>query len=400
MYFYQEVAEQMFRLGVNDRRISRFENMFPMPEGVCYNSYLLMGEKNLLMDTVDACFMDQFLENLEAALQGKALDYIVISHMEPDHSTAIEAVMRAHPECKLVGNAKSFQFMEQFYGEQPKERWIEVKDGDTLDIGNRTLQFIFAPMVHWPEVMMTMTDRGELFTADAFGSFGAIAGHIFSDTMELDEAFMNEARRYYINIVGKHGKNVTALLKKLEGKDIQMILPLHGPIHRTQENIQKMVEKYRVWASFEPEEKGVLIALASMYGNSALAMDMLAYYLVEEGVKNVKIYDVSGTDYSYITAAAHRYSHLVITPLTYNMELYPKMDAFLRDLVGTGYKNRTYSLVGNASWGGKAVKMAEEILAPAKCEKIGEDLMLKSAATQENLEELRNLAKEIAASLK
>lgn len=400
MYFYQQIADGLVRIGVNDRRTARFENMFPIPHGVSYNAYLIQGEKTVLMDTVDTCFMHQFLQNLEAALSGRPLDYLVISHMEPDHSSAIKAVLRDHPECKLVGNAKSFKLMEQFFGDAFADRQHLVKDGEELDIGGRKLKFLFAPMVHWPEVMVTLTDRGELFTADAFGSFGAIEGHIYSDTFDWDERFMEEARRYYVNIVGKHGRSVSALLSKLDPDAVHMILPLHGPIHRKRERIEVMLQKYATWASFSPEEPGVVIVYASMYGNTELAADILATHLVEEGVERVRMFDVSEMHYSYIISEAHRFSHLVFTPLTYNAELYPNLDAFLRDLVSTGYKNRSYAMIANQSWGGKAVAIAEEILSKANMTKVSEDILLQSSATNEDLEALRRMAKDLAQSVR
>lgn len=260
MFFYQQLENDLYRIGVNDRRTARFENMFPMPDGVSYNSYLIKDEKKVLFDTVDASFINDFYSNLNHALGEDKLDYLVITHMEPDHSSAINMVLKDHPDCKLVGNKKTFQFLEQFFGDEFKDRYLEIKNGETLEIGKRTLEFIFAPMVHWPEVMFVLSSEGELFSADAFGTFGAIEGHYSSDLIDMDRAFIDEARRYYINIVGKQGRSVIAILKKLEGKDIKMILPLHGPIHRQKDKIEYFIKKYTTWASFENEEDGVLIA--------------------------------------------------------------------------------------------------------------------------------------------
>lgn len=400
MFLYEKLSDDLIRLGVNDRRIARFENMYPIPHGISYNSYLIKGDKNTLFDTVDTCFMDQFLQNLDAALEGKDLDYLVMSHMEPDHSSAISLVLQKYPNCKLVGNKKSFQFLEQFYNVEDKDNYVVVNDGDTLDIGSRTLTFKFAPMVHWPEVMFTQTDKGELFTADAFGTFGAIEGHITSDLIDMDEAFFSEARRYYYNIVGKFGRNTAAILKKIDLDTVNMILPLHGPVHCQKEKIAAFVEKYSLWANYTPEEKGVMIVFASMYGNTELAADTLAYYLSQEGVKNIKVYDVSEHQHSYIISDAHRFSNLVITPINYNTELYPQMDAFLRELVATGYSGRNYSVITNGSWGGRSEAVADEILSKSKMTKLGDTVTIKSAATAENLEELKALAKTIKESLK
>lgn len=400
MFFYQQLENDLYRIGVNDRRTARFENMFPMPDGVSYNSYLIKDEKKVLFDTVDASFINDFYSNLNHALGEDKLDYLVITHMEPDHSSAINMVLKDHPDCKLVGNKKTFQFMEQFFGDKFTDRYLEVKNGETLEIGKRTLEFVFAPMVHWPEVMFVLSSEGELFSADAFGTFGAIEGHYSSDLIDMDRAFIDEARRYYINIVGKQGRSVSAVLKKLEGKEVKMILPLHGPIHRQKEKIEYFIDKYKTWAGFESEEDGVLIAYSSMYGNTEEAADMLAYELSENGVKNIHIYDVSEYDYSYIISDAHKFSNFVYTAINYNTDLYPRMDAFLRELVGTGFQNRKVSVITNMSWGGRAEKIAEEILANAKLEKIGETISLKSSLDEEKVGEIKELAKVIAESMK
>ena len=400
MFFYQQLENDLYRIGVNDRRTARFENMFPMPDGVSYNSYLIKDEKKVLFDTVDASFINDFYSNLNHALGEDKLDYLVITHMEPDHSSAINMVLKDHPDCKLVGNKKTFQFLEQFFGDEFKDRYLEVKNGETLEIGKRTLEFIFAPMVHWPEVMFVLSSEGELFSADAFGTFGAIEGHYSSDLIDMDRAFIDEARRYYINIVGKQGRSVIAILKKLEGKEVKMILPLHGPIHRQKDKIEYFIKKYTTWASFESEEDGVLIAYSSMYGNTEEAADMLAYELSENGVKNIHIYDVSEYDYSYIISDAHKFSNFVYTAINYNTDLYPRMDAFLRELVGTGFQNRKVSVITNMSWGGRAEKIAEEILEGSKLEKIGETISLKSSLDEEKVGEIKELAKAIADSMK
>lgn len=400
MFFYQQLENDLYRIGVNDRRTARFENMFPMPDGVSYNSYLIKDEKKVLFDTVDASFINDFYSNLNHALGEDKLDYLVITHMEPDHSSAINMVLKDHPDCKLVGNKKTFQFLEQFFGDEFKDRYLEVKNGETLEIGKRILEFIFAPMVHWPEVMFVLSSEGELFSADAFGTFGAIEGHYSSDLIDMDRAFIDEARRYYINIVGKQGRSVIAILKKLEGKEVKMILPLHGPIHRQKDKIEYFIEKYKTWGSFESEEDGVLIAYSSMYGNTEEAADMLAYELSENGVKNIHIYDVSEYDYSYIISDAHKFSNFVYTAINYNTDLYPRMDAFLRELVCTGFQNRKVSVITNMSWGGRAEKIAEEILEGSKLEKIGETISLKSSLDEEKAAEIKELAKAIADSMK
>lgn len=400
MYFYQKLEDDLYRLGVNDRRTARFENMFPMPDGVSYNSYLIKDEKNVLFDTVDASFIKSFCDNLTHVLEGAGLDYLVITHMEPDHSSAISYVMEKYPNCKIIGNAKTFSFIDNFFGDDFKDKYVEVKNGEKMSIGKRELEFIFAPMVHWPEVMFVLTSAGELFSADAFGTFGSIEGHYTSTLIDFDGKFLDEARRYYINIVGKQGRSVINVLNKLSGRDIKKILPLHGPSHVDADKIKTFIEKYKIWASFAKEEDGVLLAYSSMYGNTEQAVDILACELSILGVKNIHIYDVSEYDYSYIISDAHKYSNFVYTAINYNTDLYPRMDAFLRELAGTGFQNRRVSVITNMSWGGRGEKIAEEILAGSKLERVGETVAIKSSLNEEDVEKLKDLAKSIADSMK
>ena len=397
----REVLENIYYVGVNDRRITRFENMFPLENGVAYSSYIIKDEKNVLLDSVESGFTRQYLQNIEAALDGEELDYVIIHHMEPDHCRNIDFVLKKYPNAKFVGNAKTFKFYEQFYSDEFKDRYYEVKDGDELNLGKHNLKFVFAPMVHWPEVMMTYeTNNGYFFSADAFGSFNALEGHIKAKNIIHRGDWLDQARRYYVNIVGKFGKQVQALFKKVEGLEINAILPLHGPVYDDKESIDFILDKYTKWATYTPEEKGVVICFASMYGDTEEAADILASELADLGVEeDIEIYDVSNTDPSYMIAACHRFSNAVFAPINYNSGLYYKMEAFLTELVGTGYQNRHISFLNNWSWGGTSLKVSKEILEKGKHEYIGEDVLVNSSVKDEQVEGLKALAKAIKEDL-
>ena len=401
MHNIREVLDNIYFVGVNDRRIDRFENMFPLENGVSYNSYLIKDEKNVLLDSVESGFTRQYLQNIEAALDGEDLDYIVIHHMEPDHCRNIDFCLEKWPNAKLVGNAKTFKFYEQFYDDRYKDRYYEVKDGDELSFGEHNLKFVFAPMVHWPEVMVSYeTSKKLLFSSDAFGSFNAIRGHLSAKNVIHKFDWLDQARRYYINIVGKFGKQVQALFKKIEGLDINAILPLHGPIYDDPESIEFILDKYNHWATYTPEEKGIVIAYATMYGDTEEAADILAKELAELGVKeDIVMYDVSATDPSYMISDCHKYSHTVFGPINYNSGLYYKMGAFLEELVGTGYQDRHVSFLNNWSWGGTSLKKSKEILESGKHTYIGEDVKINSAVKDEQVEQLKELAKAIKEDL-
>lgn len=402
MHNIRKIHENIFYVGVNDRRLQRFENMFPIDEGVSYNAYLLRGEKTCLIDTVDAGETIQFLDNVAAALDGRGLDYLVVQHMEPDHCGVIELILRRYPEAKLIGNSKTFTLFEQFYTEDLKERYQCIAEGDALELGGFTLKFVMAPMVHWPEVFVSYeTQTGTLFSADAFGSFGAISGNLFGDEVELDGKHLNEMRRYYANIVGKHGLSVQRLFPKLQGIDIRTICPLHSLCYRTPEDIGMVLEKYTRWAAYEPEEKGVVIAFASMYGNTALAADVLGARLAERGVRNVRLFDVSQTHPSFIIGEIWKYSGVVFAGMNYNTELYYNMHSLLTELVGCGFQNRDVALIGNMSWGGRAVNIMQEILAKAKDLRfIAEPFMLKSSLKSAQSAAMDELAAAIAETLR
>lgn len=349
MHCIQEITPQIYWVGGNDRRLERFENMFPLPNGVAYNSYLIYDEKTALMDTVDSAITAVFLENVTHALNGRQLDYLVINHMEPDHCANIEELVRRYPGVKIVGNKRTFQFIQQFYHAPLFKNFFTVEEGDELNLGRHTLKFYFAPMVHWPEVMFTyeQTER-ILFSADAFGAFGALSGNLFSDQTDFEAVYLEDARRYYANIVGKYGAQVQAALQKLGGVEIRMICPLHGPVWRS--NLSYILEKYDHWSKYLPEKNGVLLVYASMYGNTENVMNLLATKLSQKGLSEMRMYDVSKTHPSFIIADAWKYSHLVLGSPTYNMGVYFPMDALLREMAGLQFQKRKVALVSNYTW--------------------------------------------------
>ncbi len=398
MYCVQEIASKVYWVGGSDRRLALFENMFPLPNGVAYNSYLIMDEKTALIDTVDRSISDLYLENVIHVLNGRSLDYLVINHMEPDHCASIEEIVRRYPQVKLIGNKKTFQFIEQFYDMDMSSNYTEVKEGEELQLGEMTLRFYTAPMVHWPEVMVTYeTTKGILFSADAFGSFGADAGNIFAD--QVDEYDVNEARRYYTNIVGRYGTQVQALFKKLSGLELNMICSLHGLIWRG-DSIPFILDLYDKWSRYEPEKKGVVLVYASMYGNTENVMNALANKLAQRGVRDMRMYDVSKTHASYIISDLWKYSNMVIGSPTYNMHLYFVMDALLKDISVLGLKDRKVSVIGNHSWASAAMKsMKEQIEAMNHMELIGTPIDVRSRLKVDREAELDELADEIVASL-
>jgi flavorubredoxin len=399
MYCVQEITPKVFWVGGSDRRLALFENMFPLPNGVAYNSYLFMDEKTALIDTVDRSISDLYIENVTHVLGGRSLDYLIINHMEPDHCANIEEIARRYPNVKIIGNKKTFQFIEQFYNMDLKANYQEVKEGDELSLGENTLRFYMAPMVHWPEVMVTYeVSKGILFSADSFGSFGANAGNIFAD--EIDEKDIDEARRYYSNIVGRYGTQVQALFKKLNGVPIRMICALHGLIWREQD-IPFIMDKYDKWSRYEPEKKGVVLVYASMYGNTENAMNVLANKLAIRGVRDMKMYDVSKTHPSFIISDLWKYSNMVIGSPTYNMHLYFVMDALLKDIAVLGLKDRKVSILGNHSWASAAMKsMKEQVEAMTSMEIIGAPMDIRSTVKVDREQELDALADAIAESLK
>ena len=352
MYCIRNVTEDLFWIGANDHRLALFENAHPIPNGVSYNSYVLLDEKTVLFDTVDWAVCRQFLENLEHVLNGKPLDYIVVNHFEPDHGASLEEVILRHPEATIICSTKAVNIIKQFNIAVNKD-FDTVKEGDTRCFGKHTVAFVEAPMVHWPEVMVTFdTTNGVLFSADAFGSFGALDGKLFNDEVNFDRDWIDDARRYYTNIVGKYGVFVQKLLTKASGLDIKMICPLHGPVWRN--NLEYFIDKHDKWSKYEPEEKGVLIAYASMYGNTETAAQCLAAKLVEKGCTHVKVYDVSNTHVSQLISESFKLSNIVLASVTYNTGLFPAMLDYLEDMKALEVQNRTIALMENGSWGPRA----------------------------------------------
>ena len=396
MHSTRKVTDDLIYVGGSDRRLSRFENLFPIPKGVSYNSYVLLDEKTVLFDTADESISRQYIENVVHALNGRPLDYMVVQHMEPDHCAMIDDMLRRYPEAKMVCSAKAVGMFAQFYGTDVAARALVVKEGDKLSTGEHTLHFVMAPMVHWPEVMVTYDEKDKiLFSADAFGTFGALAGNIFDDEITFDTAWMNDARRYYTNIVGKYGVQVQALLKKAASLDIEMICPLHGPIWR--KDLGLLLEKYQKWSTYEPEDKTVMIAYATMYGNTENAANVLAGMLADKGVKNIAMYDVSETDVSELVAESFRCSHLVLAAPTYNSRIQPKMEAYLSDIKALNLQNRTVAVIDNGTWAATAGKQMIGMLEGMKNMTILENtISIKSALAENQLGALEALADELA----
>lgn len=396
MHSTRKVKDDLIYVGGSDRRLSRFENLFPIPKGVSYNSYVLLDEKTVLFDTADESISRQYIENVVHALNGRPLDYMVVQHMEPDHCAMIDDMLRRYPEAKMVCSAKAVGMYAQFYGTDVAARALVVKEGDKLSTGEHTLHFVMAPMVHWPEVMVTYDEKDKiLFSADAFGTFGALAGNIFNDEITFDTTWMNDARRYYTNIVGKYGVQVQTLLKKAASLDIEMICPLHGPIWH--KDLGLLLEKYQKWSTYEPEDKTVMIAYATMYGNTENAANVLAGMLADKGVKNIAMYDVSETDVSELVAESFRCSHLVLAAPTYNSGIQPKMEAYLSDIKALNLQNRTVAVIDNGTWAATAGKQMIGTLEGMKNMTILENtISIKSALAENQLGALEALADELA----
>ena len=390
----------MFWVGGTDRRLALFENAYPIPRGVSYNAYLLLDEKTVLFDTVDRAITEQFFENIDALLKGRALDYVVVNHMEPDHCATLGEIVLRYPGVQVVCNPKTIPIIKQFYNFDIDSRAIVVKENDTLCTGRHTFTFLMAPMVHWPEVMVTYdtTDK-TLFSADAFGTFGAMNGNLFADEVNFERDWLDDARRYYTNIVGKYGPSVQTLLKKASGLDIRTLCPLHGPVWR--EDISWYVDKYLTWSSYEPEEKAVMIAYGSIYGNTENAANILACKLAERGIRNIAMYDASSTHPSTIISEAFRCSHLVLTAPTYNSGIYPAMLNFLHDMKALNLQNRTVALIENGSWAPASGRQMRTLLEEMKQMKILEPVVtIKSSLKEDSLDSLLQLKESLAASLR
>ena len=396
MNVVKKVTDDIFWIGGSDKRLARFENIFPIPEGVSYNSYFVDDEKTVVFDTADISVSDQYIENLKTVLDGKKLDYLVVLHMEPDHCSLISTVLSLFPEATVVGGAKTFTIMEQFFPEAASFNKLEVKEGDTLSTGKHNFKFVAAPMVHWPEVLMAYDDAtGALFSADAFGTFGALDGGLFADEYDFEKDFLDSARRYYANIVGKYGMQVQAVLKKAAGLDIKMLLSLHGPVWR--KDISWLLDKYQKWSTYEPETDDIMLVYGSLYGHTATAALSLASLLRDKTGKNIKVYDVSGTDVSYLIGEVWRCKKIVLMCPTYNNGIYPPMESFLSDMAALGVTNRTFALAQNGTWAPATVKLMTEKLGLLKNITILEDTFtIKSALHKKDAESLDAFAQAIA----
>lgn len=379
----KKITDSVIYVGCDDADLDLFESQYEVPNGMAYNSYVILEEKVCLMDTVDKRVSEQWLENVKEALDGRSIDYLIVQHMEPDHAANIEKIAGLYPEMKIVGNAKTFAFFNQFYSLDISGRTVIVKEGDTIDLGSRTLKFIMAPMVHWPEVMMSY-DSGDkiFFTADAFGKFG---------TLDTDEDWACEARRYYFNIVGKYGAQVQAVLKKAAALDIRTICPLHGPI--LTENLEYYIGKYNIWSSYEPEDKGIFIAYASIHGNTAQAAEQLKALLESKGAPKVSIADLSRDDMAEAIEDAFRYDRLVLACATYDGGLFPCMESFLAHLKAKGYQKRTVGLIENGTWAPMAAKLMKAQLEGMKNVTVLEPVVsIKSSLKGETPETMVQLA--------
>lgn len=400
MYNTKKITKDLFWVGANDRRLSLFEGVYPVPIGVSYNSYLLMDEKTVLLDTADKSVSHQFMENVAHVLGDRDLDYLVINHMEPDHCAEIPCIMKKYPNVKVVCNAKIQTMITQFFDfEIPEEQLILVKEGDTLNTGKHNLTFVFAPMVHWPEVMVTydIVDK-ILFSADAFGTFGSVDGNIFADEVDFEHRYMDEARRYYTNIVGKYGPQVQMLLKKAANLEIKMICPLHGFVWR--KDFDKYIDKYMKWSTYTPEIQSVLIPYASIYGGTQNAAEILASKLADLGVKDIKVVDTSVVDTSFVVADAFKYSHIVFASATYNNGIFISMENLLHDIVNHNLQNRKIAIIENGSWAPASGKLMTELVSKLKnVEIIGNKVTLKSAMKENQVEELEALAKTIVETM-
>ncbi len=399
MYCIRKITDDITYIGGSDRRLALFENVYPIPNGVSYNAYFIDDEKNAVLDTVDKSVSALFFENIAHILGSRTLDYVIVNHMEPDHAATLEELVLRYPQVKIVCNAKSAAMMKQFFSFDADAHTVLVKEGDTLSLGKHTLSFYMAPMVHWPEVMVTYDETEKvLFSADAFGTFGALNGNIFADELPNNTADFSGARRYYTNIVGKYGAQTLALLKKVAGLDMHLLCPLHGPVWR--KDIAVFVEKYLTWGAYAPEQKGVLIVYGSVYGGTQNAAEILAAKLSEKGVPAV-LYDASVTHTSYLVSEAFRYSHLVFAAATYNNDIFTPVETLLTDLKAHALRNRTVGLIQNGSWAPQSGKKMREILESMQnMTVLPETVTVRSTVKEESLTEIDALCGALIASLR
>ena len=397
MYSKRLVTKNTYYVGASDRRLALFENIYPLTNGVSYNSYIILDEKTCLLDTVDVSVEDIFFEKVEDVLEGRKLDYLIVQHMEPDHSYEIKKVLLRHPEVTLVTSDKAYTMFQNYNDGETVENLIVVKEGDTLSLGKHTLTFVTAPMVHWPEVILTYDIYTKtLFSADAFGTFNALSGNLFAHEIDFKNTCLDEARRYYTNIVGKYGPQVQAALKKASSIEIETICPLHGPIWR--QDLSYLISLYDKWSRYEPEQKGVLIVYGSIYGNGEKVANLIADQLANDGIRDIHMYDASKTDKSVLVAETFKYSHLVIVASTYNMGIFTPVEEFLLDLKYHNMQNRTVALVENGSWAPNSMSLMKKIFSEMKNIKILEDVSftIKSAIRSSQIENVKALARKIA----
>ena len=401
MQHARKITADVWYVGGNDRRLAKFENCFPIPNGVSYNSFLVLDEKTVLLDTCDKAVGGIFLENIEFLLKGRSLDYIVVNHMEPDHAATLADVLIRHPEATVVGNAKIHAMIRQFFELNLQGRIQTVKEGDTLCTGRHTFRFVMAPMVHWPEVMVTYDEADKiLFSADAFGTFGALNGNLYADQTDIEKDWLPEGRRYYANIVGKYGTQVQTLLNKAAGLEISMICPLHGPIWRSAKKIEWLIGTYAKWATYRAEDHEAVIFYASVYGGTENAAEVLADALGERKVRNIRMYDVSVTDVSYLVSEAFRADHLVFLSTTYNNDIFPAMEFLITDLKAHNLQNRKVALIENGSWAPVAGKKITEYFSGMKnLTVMGSTITMKSTVKEPQRVQLEELADIIAASI-
>ena len=390
MHCTKKITEDLLWIGANDRHLSLFENVYPIEKGVSYNAYLLNDEKTVLFDTVDKNVSIQFFENLKYALNGRKLDYIIVNHMEPDHAATLQDTAEKYPEAKIICNQKTLTMIKQFFDFDIDSRVQVIKEGDTVNTGKHTFTFVMAPMVHWPEAMVTydITDK-VLFSADAFGTFGAISGNIFADEVNFETEWLDEARRYYTNIVGKYGMQVQALLKKAANIEIGMICPLHGPVWR--KNINWFIDKYQKWSTYTPEINSVLVLSGSIYGHTENAAEILASKLADKGIKDIKLYDVSRVHPSVIVAEAFKYSHIVIASSTYNAGVFTPMETVLLDLKAHNLQNRTAAIMYNGTWAPFNESVVRDLLQSMKNTTVLDKVIKLTSALKENQEEEMHL---------
>ncbi len=399
MHNIRKITNDLVYVGASDRRLALFENVYPIPRGVSYNSYVLLDEQTVLLDCADLAVMPQFMDNVAAALAGRKLNYIVVNHLEPDHAATIEEAVLRYPEAKIVTNAKAANMIRQFFSFDLDSRLMTVGEADTLATGRHELHFVNAPMVHWPEVMVTYDaiDR-ILFSADAFGTFGALNGNIFADEVDFDRDWLDDARRYYINIVGKYGVQVQGLLKKAAALQIDTICPLHGPIWR--KDIGYFIAKYDTWSRYEPEQEGVVIVYGSVYGHTAAAAERLATLLAERGVRQIAVYDASQTDVSILVSEAFRFSHIVIAASTYNAGIFTPIENLLHDLKAHSFQNRHVALIENGTWAAQSGKQMRSMIEEMKdMTVLGDTFTIKSAMKPAQENDLAELADAMLGSM-